>query len=100
MEGESSLLPPPPSPLPPVHLSPDVSTHSLLEKSSQGSQDAQRNLIEFVSVLIDACLDNVKERLRRESIHLESIQLVRALDRISGKLQAMDQLLPSAQLSK
>lgn len=41
----------------------------------------------------------MKERLRREAYHLDSVQLVRALDKISGKLQAMDQLLPSAELS-
>lgn len=51
-------------------------------------------------MLMDKCLASLKERLKRESYHLESVQLVRALDKVSGKLQAMDQLLPSADLSR
>ena len=64
------------------------------------AEEAQRNLTEFVCTLMESCLSGVKERLKREAYHLESVQLVRALDRLSGKLQAMDQLLPSAELSK
>jgi septation ring formation regulator EzrA len=48
---------------------------------------------------MDKCLCSVKERLKREAYHLDSVQLVRALDRVSGKLKAMDQLLPSTDLS-
>lgn len=62
--------------------------------------EAQNSLTSFVSTLMDKCLSSVRERLKREAYHLDSIQLVRALDRVSGKLHAMDQLLPSAELSK
>ena len=47
-----------------------------------------------------SCLSSVQTRLSREACLLESVTLVRALDKISGKLQAMDKLLPSAGLSK
>ena len=71
--------------------------HSRTEQAA--AQEAQNNLTKFVSALMDRCLESVKERLKREAYHLESVQLVRALDKLSGKLQAMDQLLPSAELS-
>lgn len=64
------------------------------------SEEALKNLTGFVCNLMDRCLASVKERLKREAYLLESVQLVRALDRVSGKLQAMDQLLPSAELSR
>ena len=68
-------------------------------KGAKAAEEALRNLTSFVSALMDECLESVREKLKREAYHLDSIQLVRALDRISGKLQAMDQLLPSAELS-
>ena len=61
---------------------------------------AQHTLTEFVDTLMASCLSSVQERLRREACLLESVTLVRAVDKISGKLQAMDKLLPSAGLSK
>lgn len=61
---------------------------------------AQQTLTEFVSALMGSCLSTVQERLSREACLLESITLVRALDKISGKLLAMDKLLPSAGLNK
>ena len=61
---------------------------------------AQHTLTEFVDTLISSCFVSVQERLSREACLLESATLVRALDKISGKLQAMDKLLPSAGLSK
>ncbi len=64
------------------------------------AEDALKNLTSFVSALMEQCLSSVGERLKREAYHLESVQLVRALDRVSGKLRAMDQLLPSAELSR
>ena len=63
------------------------------------TEEALKNLTSFVSALMERCLGSVKERLQREAYHLESVQLVRALDRVSGKLRAMDQLLPSAELN-
>lgn len=64
------------------------------------AEEAERNLTSFVCVLMAKCLGSVKRRFQREAYHLDSVQLVRALDKVSGKLQAMDQLLPSAELSK
>lgn len=43
-------------------------------------------------------MESVKERLGREACHLDSVQLVRALDKLSGKIEALDQLMLSAQL--
>lgn len=63
------------------------------------TEEALKNLTSFVSTLMERCLASVRERLKREAYHLESAQLVRALDRVSGKLRAMDQLLPSAELN-
>ena len=63
------------------------------------AEEALKSLTVFVGKLMNTCLESVRERLKREAYHLESVQLVRALDRVSGKLQAMDQLLPSAELS-
>ena len=57
-------------------------------------------MTEFVETLMSSCFSSVQERLRREACLLESVTLVRALDKISGKLQAMDKLLPSAGLSR
>ena len=61
---------------------------------------AKQSLTEFVDSLMGSCFISVQERLSREACLLESITLVRALDKISGKLQAMDKLLPSAGFSK
>lgn len=62
--------------------------------------EAQQTLTDFVQTLVDSCLQSVQERLQKEARHLDSGQLVRALDKISSKLQAMDRLLPSAGLSQ
>ena len=76
--------------------SPSISSPS----EQTAADEALKNLTGFVCDLMTTCLDSVKERLKREAYHLDSVQLVRALDRVSGKLQAMDQLLPSAELSR
>ncbi len=72
-------------------------THS---GDQQVAKDAQRTLTEFVQSLMDSCLETVKERLNNEATHQESVALIRALDKVSGKLQAMDNLLPSANFSE
>ena len=64
------------------------------------AQVAQQTLTEFVQSLTDSCLASVQERLKSEACHLESVALIRGLDKISGKLQAMDNLLPSAGFSE
>ena len=69
-------------------------------EDKMAAEDALKNLTSFVSALMERCLSSVGERLKREAYHLESVQLVRALDRVSGKLRAMDQLLPSAELNR
>ena len=38
--------------------------------------------------------------LHWQSVHLNSAQLVKAVDKLSGKLQAMNRLLPSAGLQQ
>ena len=35
-----------------------------------------------------------------QSVHLDSAQLVKAVDKLSGKLQAMNRLLPAAGLER
>ena len=76
----------------------------IISHSKSGDQKvaelAQQTLTEFVETLMSSCFSSVQERLRREACLLESVTLVRALDKISGKLQAMDKLLPSAGLSR
>ncbi len=76
----------------------------VISHSKSGDQKvaelAQQTLTEFVDALMSSCFSSVQERLRREACLLESGTLVRALDKIGGKLQAMDKLLPSAGLSR
>lgn len=61
---------------------------------------SRQSLTDFVQSLTDSCLESVQERLMVEACHLESVALIRALDKIGGKLQAMDNLLPSAGFSE
>ena len=49
---------------------------------------------------MDSCMQSAKERLGREACHLDSVQLVRALDKMSGKIEALDQLMLSAHLKR
>ena len=65
-------------------------------EDQQVAELAQQSLTDFVQTLASSCLDSVQTRFKREACHLESVMLVRALDKMSGKLQAMDRLLPSA----
>ncbi|XP_064382832.1 vacuolar protein sorting-associated protein 51 homolog isoform X2 [Halichondria panicea] len=66
----------------------------------QVAEEAQKTLTEFVQSLMDSCLETVMERLKNEATHQESVALIRALDKVSGKLQAMDNLLPSVNFSE
>ncbi len=72
-------------------------THS---GDQQVAEEAQKTLTEFVQSLMDSCLETVMERLKNEATHQESVALIRALDKVSGKLQAMDNLLPSVNFSE
>ena len=90
--SHSSLSYPPP---PPPPLSTHTHTHTC---SKEAGEEAERNLQEFVCDLMDSCVESVKEKLGREAYHLDSMQLVRALDKLSGKMEAVDQLMLSAQL--
>jgi hypothetical protein len=62
------------------------------------SELAQQTLTDFIHSLISKCLTCVKKKLEKESVHLDSGQLVKAVDKLSGKLQAMNRLLPAAGL--
>ncbi|CAI8052278.1 Vacuolar protein sorting-associated protein 51 homolog [Geodia barretti] len=62
------------------------------------SEVAQQTLCEFIHSLMAQCLANVRRKLEKESVHLDSGQLVKAVDKLSGKLQAMNRLLPAAGL--
>ena len=81
------------------HVSPQILSHSK-SGDQKVAELAQQTLTDFVEKLMNSCFSSVQERLRREACLLESVTLVRALDKISGKLQAMDKLLPSAGLSR
>ena len=63
-------------------------------------EEAERSLRVFVSSLVESCMETVKARLGREACHLDSVHLVRALDKISGKMETLDQLMCSAQLKE
>jgi len=66
----------------------------------EAAQEAERSLRMFVSSLVELCLGQVKARLAREACHLDSVHLVRALDKFSGKMETLDQLMDSAQLKE
>ncbi|XP_019849380.1 PREDICTED: vacuolar protein sorting-associated protein 51 homolog [Amphimedon queenslandica] len=53
-------------------------------------------LVVFVQELMSRCSSLINDKLTLEAKMLNSAHLARALDRLSGKLHTLDQLLPSA----
>lgn len=80
-----------------INLTPLPNIHS---GDNRVAEESHKTLTQFVQTLMESCLETVQERLRGEATHQESLALIRALDRVSGKLQAMDHLLPSAKFTE
>lgn len=61
---------------------------------------SQQALIIFVQKLMNQCMQLVKQKFLLEAKLLDSGILARALDRLLGKLQTMNQLVPAAEINR
>eukprot|EP00731_Ephydatia_muelleri_P020952 Em0013g679a len=65
----------------------------------KAAEVTQQTLTTFVQSIMTKCITMVKVKLQFAANQLSSAPLVKALDKLSGRLEAMDRLLPSAGLS-
>jgi hypothetical protein len=60
---------------------------------------SHQSLVNFVQDLMSKCLTAVQSKLILEAKFLNSAYLARALDRLTGKLHTLDQMLPLAEIN-
>jgi hypothetical protein len=61
---------------------------------------SHQSLVNFVQDLMSKCLTAVQSKLILEAKFLNSAYLARALDRLTGKLHTLDQMLPLAEINR